>query len=505
MSDKLQTVHVRINDAATGQPTPCRVRVKDARGRYRAPFGRLEKFGDQSRVEVGGNLGVAFGPWAYIDGTCEIALPPGEIRIQVAKGPEYRPIDTKLTLTPGKLSLRLAIERWADLRAEGWYSGDIRCHHLSPQGALLEGAGEDVAVINLLAWEQEARDHEGRAIPNILDFSGQRPAAEMPGHLVVVNTANEHESLGRLLLLNCHRVVHPLRFGWPLGVETWTLMDWCDQCHRKGGLVVGDHCFGWTYHGHHGELLPNVIAGRIDALDAGDLSSPAGSASERAVDLGGWYRLLDAGLRIPLVAGSAKTGNGDILGQPRTYAYLGPDNPLTYKGWIEAVRAGRTFVTRKALLSLQVNGQCPGAVLGIPRSAPVVKIRAEARSRTPFDRVEILANNQVVATAAPQGDPAGATVEAEVTMAGGWIVARCLERDRGPEDEWTSALTSPVYVEVEGQKTKPSTAAIDGLLAELQAALGWVKRHGHFEDDKQRQRLIGVFEEARATLEARRS
>jgi hypothetical protein len=233
-----QTVHVRINDAATGQPTPCRVRFTVG-SRYFAPFGRLAEFNPESTVDIGGNVGLAW-EWAYIDGTCEIGLPPGEIRIEISKGPEYRPIDTRIQLTPGKLSLRLSIERWADLRAEGWHSGDTRCYHLSPQAALLEGAGEDLAVINLLAHEREGRDGEGRAIPNILDFSGQRPAAELPGHMVVVNTANEHDTLGRLLLLNCHRVVYPLRFGWPLSRENWTLRDWCDQCHRKGGLVIAD-------------------------------------------------------------------------------------------------------------------------------------------------------------------------------------------------------------------------------------------------------------------------
>ena len=42
MSAKLQTVHVRVSDVATGQPTPCRVRFTDEGGVYHAPLGRLE-------------------------------------------------------------------------------------------------------------------------------------------------------------------------------------------------------------------------------------------------------------------------------------------------------------------------------------------------------------------------------------------------------------------------------------------------------------------------------
>jgi hypothetical protein len=214
-------------------------------------------------VEVGGNVKIDDQAWAYIDGTCEIALPPGAVRVQVAKGPEYRPIDTKLTLTAGKLSVRLAIERWADLRAEGWYSGDTACYFLSPHAALLEGAGEDLAVVNLLAWEVALRDRSDgyRTIANILEFSGQRPALEMPGHLVAVNTRNQHPMHGTLLLLNCHRVVYPLTFGGPGGFDNWTLMDWCDQCHRKGGLVLGGPYFrnitGYDYGAPAGSMAGN--------------------------------------------------------------------------------------------------------------------------------------------------------------------------------------------------------------------------------------------------------
>src|SRR5439155_20878290 len=40
----LQTVHLRINDAATGQPTPVRLRVTDLGGTYYAPFGHSAEF-----------------------------------------------------------------------------------------------------------------------------------------------------------------------------------------------------------------------------------------------------------------------------------------------------------------------------------------------------------------------------------------------------------------------------------------------------------------------------
>src|SRR5581483_9400265 len=81
----MHTVHVRVNDAATGKPTPCRIRFTDAEGRYYAPFGRLTEFATGRNQEVGGNVLLGMKPHAYIDGTCEIRLPAGVLHVEIHK------------------------------------------------------------------------------------------------------------------------------------------------------------------------------------------------------------------------------------------------------------------------------------------------------------------------------------------------------------------------------------------------------------------------------------
>ncbi len=434
MSD-LQNVHICVNDAAAPrQPTPCRIRFTDAGGVYHAPLGRLTRFATEIGVDVGGNVLLDGQEYAYINGTCEIALPPGRISVTITKGPEYRPVQTEVILPPGKLALRFDLKRWTNLRADGWYSGDTRCHFLTPHAALLEAAAEDLAVVNLLCREAPAfgaENKDSRALANIIPFSGQRPALEMPGHMVVVNTLNEHPVLGQLLLLNCHRVVYPLTFGGPGRFDDWTLADWCDQCHRKGGLVIGEGFFGKEQGDLCGELLADVILGKVDALN---LDSWKGDLNE--------YRwLLDLGFRLPLTAGSGKDSNRCVLGALRTYARLRPGEDFTYKNWIEAVRAGRTFVTSGPLLLFTVNDQDPGAVIEMSAATCSVRARVEAPSLQSLDSREILANGAVVASVKPVHSP---IFEVEVPMPqGGWLTARC----RGQDGE---ALTSPIYVRVEG-------------------------------------------------------
>src|SRR5207244_9062042 len=101
----------------------------------------------------------------------------------------------------GQISLRLAIERWTDLRTQGWYSGDTQVFCIDPFAALLEGAAEDLAVVNVLAHERGSVVRDQYWVPNILAFSGQSAALERPGHLVVVNTLNTHWFLDVVRLL----------------------------------------------------------------------------------------------------------------------------------------------------------------------------------------------------------------------------------------------------------------------------------------------------------------
>ncbi len=511
MSGPLHTVHVRVNDAATGQPTPVRIRFTGPEGEYLAPFGRLTEFATDYGVDVGGNVMLGDREYAYIDGTCEIDLPADPVTIEVHKGPEYTPLRQQVTLGPGKLALRLAIERWIDLRQQGWYSGDTRLHLLTPFAALLEGAAEDVAVINLLAMKSWVRaqfvrgDRYLPAIPNILAFSGQRPALEMPGHLVVVNTTNDGRFLGRLGLLNCHRIVFPLEIGSAEGAESfaysWSLADWCDQCHRKGGLVV------WSEARHkdmeensYGEALADLILGKIDALEVEDLNWCQGRHSP-------WYELLNCGFQVPLVGASHKVSNAAVLGGIRTYARLQPGQEFTYPNWIEAVRAGRTFVTDGPLLFFTVNGHDPGATIELPGEEGKVHVRAEARGSMPFDRLELIANGVAVAATEATGAPASALLETDLEVAaGGWLAARCWGSRRvltSSHSQPVAAHTSPIYVRVHGHPPAADAIAHAFLADHLERMRAWVETKARFASDRQREQVVGVFESAAKELAKR--
>lgn len=492
MSSSLQTVHVRVNDAATGRPTPVRIRFTDAEENYHAPFGRLTNFSTTRNQDVGGNVRLGNKNFAYIDGTCEIALPPGTIHVEIHKGPEYVPVQETVSLPEGKLSLRLSIERWIDARKDGWYSGDCRSHFVSPSAALLEGEAEGLAVVQVLAREIEMTDASGAkhtAIPNILAFSGHAPALSTPSCLVAVNTLNSHPVLGSLGLLHCHRVVFPLTFGGPDGKEDWTLADWCDQCHRKNGLVVWARTARESADFAFGEPLADLVLGKIDAFEL---------ASSSALDntIQNWYDLLNAGLQVPLAGSSGKESNASELGAMRTYARLLFGEELSCKTWIEAVRAGRTFVTNGPLLFLEVNGSGPGTTVLLPPAADKVRVKVQAQSVTPFDRLELVRNGDVIADASPSRERNMTMLEADIPASESyWLAARC----RG--DGELLAQTSAVRVQVPGRPFRVRESALGRFIAELTRLREWATTRARCDDERQRDRLVAVFRHALEVLE----
>jgi hypothetical protein len=486
------TVHVRVSDAATGQPTPVRLRLVDAAGVCRMPFGRPTVFDTAPGSDVGGQVHLGDADFAYIDGICEVHLPPGPVRVEVSKGPEYLPLCRDVVLGPGKIALRLTMERALDWRLRGWYSGDGRVQDLSPHSARLEGAAEGLDVVNLLAHDRPPHGDRPAAFVNLLAFSGTKPALEGPP-CVVVNTCNTHPVLGTVALLNCHRVVYPLRFGAADGLDDWSVADWCDQCHRKKGLVVWPDLPRLTTEHPQGEALAALLLGKIDAFEVCRFV-PTQSMGTRGI--ADWYRLLACGLHLPLMGASGKDSNTVALGALRTYARLEPNQEFSYGAWIESVRGGRTFVTDGPLMSLTVNGQEVGSALSLPNEGQTVHIQAEVRSVTPFARLECLYNGTVVATGDADGEHRSATIEVDVPIAGsGWLAARCLG-----DDGMIRAHTSPVYVQVEGRPLRPDVDTMAPLLAILDQTLAWVQREARCPKEQQREHLMQTLLAARQEL-----
>ncbi len=489
---EMQRVHIRVTDSTTGKPTPVRIRFVGVDGKYYAPYGRLSDFATGPGEDVGGNVEIASKKYAYIDGACEIDLPPGSVEVEIHKGPEYFPVFQKVQLPKGKLAFRFEIERWSHLPEKGWLAGDTHAFYLSPHAALLEAAAEDLAVVNLLAKSNSYRDRDGiehPSIPNMLAFSGQAAALEIPGHQVRVNTFNQHSYLGELALLHCHRAVFPLTFGSPEENDEWNLADWCEQCHRKKGLVIATN-FLQCLQEKRGELLADTLLGYLDAIDCRPDPFPLTS----------WHNLLEAGIQLPLTGGSGKNSNQQILGECRTYAKIPGGDPAE---WFEAIRTGKTFVTTGPLLEFTVNGKGPGETVDLRSTDKPLEVVARAHSITSFEKLQLVWNNEVVeqASASRKDRLFTAEIAKEVKPSGpGWFYAVCRGK---PHEGW--AHTSALAVSVPGKvplKIKQALSNLQQTLAQMQDK---VQKTCRFSNNKQRTRMMAIYQEADQVLQSQLS
>jgi hypothetical protein len=488
-------VVVEILDRSAGEPVPARVRFAAADGRYLAPTGHRDEVNPGYYEDTGADLVLGSSTYAYVPGRFAIDLPVGGVDVEVVGGFDRRPYIARLEIDPSTRRLELPLERTIDLHAGRWVTADTHVHFLAPSTALLQAAAEDVDLVNLLAagW--------GDLFTNVTDLPWGSMADPSGRRIVVVGTENRQNMLGHLALLGARRPTEPLTSGGPpegrmAGPLSVLLADWADRCRAAGGLVVAAH-FPLPY----AEIAADIVMGKIDALETQALSGGLDDPSVLE-----WYRFLNLGYRLPIVAGTDKMSAEVPVGAVRTYGHLLSDDALTFDAWAAAVRAGRTFVTSGPILELIVDGHEPGAMIRL-RSAARLEVAVRARAAQPvIGDLELIVNGRVVAAAqAEDGSTELALHETVEIAAGAWIAARSRSGNEIVSAFQTSmaAHTSPVYVEVEGRPFVPSAedAGVVGLV--IEGARTWVAELAAVADPADRARMVAFFDASLETLARR--
>jgi hypothetical protein len=456
------TLEVRITDAATGKPTPVRVRLQDAQGNRPRARGAAPAsdspipipkqavavmWGRQDRAE--GYLLQPDGSF-YVDGAFDLRLPPGAYTLTVSKGNEYLAQTLSLDLKPGQATRRdVRLARWIDMPARGWFSSDDHIHlQRSPRddASILRWiAAEDIHIGNILEmgdywatfFSQYAFGAPGRYTEagRLLSPGQEEPRTPEIGHTI---------SLGADAFVRMQR-------------DYYSFDNLFDKVHSLGGVTGFAHQ-GFSFHGYRGMVL-NVLRGKIDFLELAQFCVPQGPLA-----LDHYYHFLDLGFRLTALAGSdfPWCGRGPQYGFPEQYPQIGNarfytyvDGPLTFERWIAALKAGHTFVTTGPVALLKVNGRLPGDTLEVPAGSKV-RITAEAfghAEQAPLASLEIVGHGQVLKRV--EGQAAGRlSLDLELPVERGiWIAARC-QAGKGQV-----AHTTPVYVTTGGQGfANPATA-----------------------------------------------
>ncbi len=481
-----QLVSFEIRDAETGALTPSRVHVRTSQGMYLPPVGHRQEVNDRWFEDFGADLKLGQTQYAYVPGSFQIRLPAGDVFLEVVKGFEYEPV--RLVVRAGAISagpVVVHLKRTDDVRRQGWIAADTHVHFLSPETAWLEGQAEGLSIVNLLAAQW------GDLYTNVGDVTGELSPVSRDDTLVWVGTENRQHILGHLSLLGTNgRITAPLSSAGPdesyLGDAAWTsLSDWADDSRGRGGLAVIPH-----FPNPYCEAVADVALGRVDALEIRDFWSGVDTNATRE-----WYRLLNCGLRVPIVGGTDKMSAGMPIGGLRTYAQVGA-GPTSWESWTDAVRAGRTSTSSGPFINLSVEGRGLGDEIAIGRGASI-DVHATARCMAPLDRLELVYNGKVVeATTEPRGNR---FLELKTTIRvsrGGWIAARA-SSPFVAQHAWPvqmAAHTSPIYLV--GDRRVAAREDIAYLRTIVAGGLTWLDTLATRGDRSSQRRIRTVFTSA---------
>jgi hypothetical protein len=470
-----------------GRPTTASFTIRDRQGHvYPSPAKRLAPdFG--------------FHPQVYRSDGERIRLAEGEYDVEAARGPEYVTLRQMLVVGREPLTATFKLQRWIDLPARGWYSGDHHIHAagclhyetpsqgVEPRDMMRHILGEALNIGAVLTWGPgyyyqkqffEGRDHALSTSQHLMryDLEVSGFPSSHAGHLVLLRLKDQDYPNTKTLE------------DWP----TWDLpiLKWA----KAQGAVAGFAHSGWGLEVKSTDL-PTSEVPRFDGIganeyivdvthDAVDFISTVDTPP--AWELNIWYHTLNVGFRTRI---SGETDfpciYGDRVGLGRSYVQLGR---LDYDAWATGIRDGRAYVTdgRSHLLDFRVDDRLMGTEgselrIDAPRTVRVtakVAARLDAepnevmhglkrdekpywdleRARIGSTRevpVDVLVNGRVAARRHVLADGTVRDLAFDVPVErSSWVAVRILP----------SSHTNPVFVIVSGRPVRASRASAEWCL-----------------------------------------
>jgi hypothetical protein len=384
-----------------------------------------------------------------------LALPPGHYAFEVERGPEYRSVSGHFELESGDAdSKHLQMERFVDMKEDGWYSGDLHVRR-PPLDVEMVMLADDLHVAQVIGATNAKNSWAEKTLPSPLvkQFDDNRyhqlvgSEDRRPGGVLVFGNlpiplslpAVGSEFPSSVDLLKQARVspgkhvaiARPNSWDMPL----WVASGMVDSiCLAHGDLT-------------RGEMAKTPPPGRLTDEDIYPTPSDRGRYAQ---DL--YYRLLNCGLRIPPSAGSGTGVAPNPIGYNRVYVYC--EGELTWEKWFAGLKAGRVVVTNGPMLRPDVQGHEPGHVFRAADGETVeLQVALNLSTRDKIEYLEIIKNGKVVREVALRDwAAAGGELPPLRFQQSGWFLVRAVVDN---PVTYRFATTGPYYVEI-GEKRRIS-------------------------------------------------
>jgi len=521
-------VKITVRDAATGQPTPCRISVVGPDGNFYQPAtNHLTQYALTSQWPKRGTWGNRLdkspyrylGRYFYTTGETAVAVPPGQSRVEVAKGFQFAPQTQSIEVGKGETnSVELTLAKAADVSRLGYFGGDLHLHiprtnDATESAAFDLMAAEDIQYAALLAYNEPAGPYAG--FMEKMDSPqrtglGLRSVRERDGYSIIAGQEYRSSTYGHLLLYLRDGLVFP---GKSFNADNWPIYGEVERETRdRGGLAIMAH------GGYAQEIYADVALGSLHAAELLQFSI------YRGIGLTNWYDILNTGYRFP-ITGASDWPACRFLGDSRTFVHVveqasrlfpgrlaqeqrnlgetpgrAGETPAPLLAWLRGAAEGRSFVTSGPMLLLAVDGQPPGAQLKKTGSGPhAVNVRVRVRCEvTPVQQVELIVNGEVVQKQTiPADKQRGAWWELEHKLElreSSWIAARAFSTTPGGQPD-AEAHSNPIYVYLDG-RAPYRRASLDAWLAGIDGQIAAHRKRNFAE----KARVLDYFQQARDTL-----
>lgn len=369
------------------------------------------------------------------------ALPPGAYTVRAGQGVEYRPMVISADVAAGHTA-HVKVNLFRGLPGlPGWAAGDLHMH----SSAASDGGDPPAQV---------ARAARAQGLSFV--FISDAPAALREAGFDRQNVP------GRFLALAGEEVwtpdVHANALNMPVSLAPLAVSDDTPESMRRWLAAVADQ----VAQGHpaalmlnHPSHLPETMAqqGYFRSWWLAD-DFPALALTEN-FDFPTWFGFLNQGRRL---TGLWTTDMHDSTGLPpgrkRSWVQVGEE--LTAESIMAGLLAGRVFCSRDpgAMLFLRVNDAGLGETAR-PNAAGLVEVTLSAATTRPLDRLELIADGEVIRV----WDGHGALemdCQAALPATMGWLLARAyVTEEPWPRDghsmeplrlDGCVAFTNPVWV-----------------------------------------------------------
>ncbi|WP_145091864.1 CehA/McbA family metallohydrolase domain-containing protein [Rosistilla carotiformis] len=382
--------------------------------------------------------------WA-IDGQIDLEVPSGDFQFHLTRGPEYRIMTGNFQIDrTAEDSHTITLERFVDTQAEGWLCGDLFVDRNLRDLPLLMRA-EDLDIVAVAN-----RDGDGQPIAQGSETTRAADANSETMDIATDNMRDRREGSG-LLIVDADPAIQPVDADAPSSLLFRNARD------APGARFVVENPFAWDLPIWlaSGKVNGFALMGDFLQLDRSVTRVSNGRPATKPeynnpLGLGFWaddiyHQLLEAGFRIPPVAGS---GSGyrtikNPLGYNRVYVQCGEQ--VSPEAFWSGLWTGRSVVTNGPLLRPRLDAQYPGYVFTSYGNEPLeLQMDLQLGTRDPVDYLEVVYNGKVIYSARLEEfkDNKG-IIPAFTFDRSGWVVARVVT---GYEKHYRAAVSAPWYI-----------------------------------------------------------